>query len=174
MVSSEAPLEQGSANKRISGDDWLNPEEQRSWRLYLQFQRMFAERLSAELAEHGVDFSDYEVLALLSEAPDRQLRMFELASVVVSAPSRLTYRIDQLVRRGLVERIACDTDRRGSFAHLTDDGLALVFAAAPIHVAGVRRYLFDLLAPGELAAMTAVLMRSLPLLQVDDPKTVEE
>jgi DNA-binding MarR family transcriptional regulator len=151
-----------------SSGSWLNANEQHAWRLFLQFQRTFAERLSADMAEHGVDFSDYEVLALLSEAPEQQLRMFELAAMVVSAPSRLTYRIDQLVRRGLVERIACDTDRRGSFAHLTQAGLDLVLTAAPVHVAGVRRYLFDLLAPDELAAMIGMLARSLPLLRADE------
>jgi DNA-binding MarR family transcriptional regulator len=154
--------------KLSSPGSWLNADEQRAWRLFLQFQRTFADRLSADMAEHGVDFSDYEVLALLSEASDQQLRMFELATMVVSAPSRLTYRIDQLVRRGLVERVACDTDRRGSFAHLTKAGLDLVLAAAPVHVAGVRRYLFDLLAPDELIAMTAMLERSLPLLRADE------
>jgi DNA-binding MarR family transcriptional regulator len=150
-----------------SANPWLNDDEQHAWRLFLQFQRTFADRLSADMADHALDFSDYEVLALLSEAPDQQLRMFELATVVVSAPSRLTYRIDQLVRRGLVERIPCHTDRRGSFAHLTQVGLELVTAAAPIHVAGVRRYLFDLLAPDELAAMIGMLERSLPLLTED-------
>jgi DNA-binding MarR family transcriptional regulator len=147
-----------------SSPNWLTVDEQRAWRLFLQFQRRFAEQLSADMAEHGVDFSDYEVLALLSEAP-------ELATMVVSAPSRLTYRIDQLVRRGLVERVPCHSDRRGSFAHLTEAGRALVHAAAPVHVAGVRRYLFDLLAPDELAAMSGVLSRALPLLAVESEAT---
>ncbi len=151
-----------------SDGGWLTAEEQQAWRLFLRFQRTFADRLSAEMGSHRIDFSDFEVLALLSEAPDRQLRMFELANVVVSGASRLTYRIDSLVRRGLVERIPCLTDRRGSFACLTDDGLAVVELLAPIHVAGVRRYLFDLLGPGELAAMTALLSRSLPILELPE------
>ena len=149
---------------------WLTTEEQHAWRLFLRFQRRFADRLSAEMAGHDVDFSDFEVLTLLSEAPEHQLRMFELATLVVSGASRLTYRIDSLVRRGLVERIPCRTDRRGSFAHLTAAGMALVRQVAPIHVAGVRRYLFDLLGPGELAAMTGLLLRALPLLECIDPE----
>ena len=151
-----------------SRGEWLTMEEQQAWRLFLRFQRTFADRLSADLAGSDLDFSDFEVLALLSEAPNHELRMFELAIVVVSGASRLTYRIDSLVRRGFVERVPCRSDRRGSFAHLTDDGLSLVERVAPVHAAGVRRYLFDLLEPGELAAMTGLLRRALPLLEVDD------
>jgi DNA-binding MarR family transcriptional regulator len=80
----------------------------------------------------------------------------------------LTYRIDQLVDRGLVERVPCDTDRRGSFARLSDDGWALVGELAPTHVAGVRRYLFDEIDALELGLLTAFLERSLA--RLDDAR----
>jgi DNA-binding MarR family transcriptional regulator len=150
---------------------WLSDDEQRAWRLFLRFQRTLADRLSADLAPFGLGFADYEILALLSEAPDRQLRMTELAQVVVSPRSRLTYQIDQLVQRGFVERIKCDTDRRGYFAHLTDPGWDTVQILAPVHVSGVRRHLFAHLAPDDVTAMTTILGRALDGLQVADTPT---
>ncbi len=150
---------------------WLSDDEQRAWRLFLRFQRTLADRLSGDLAPFGLGFGDYEVLALLSEAPGRQLRMTELAQVVVSPRSRLTYQIDQLVHRGLVERIKCDTDRRGYYAHLTDLGWDTVRILAPVHVSGIRRHLFEHLTHEEVLAMAAVLERAVDGLQVPGPAT---
>jgi DNA-binding MarR family transcriptional regulator len=150
---------------------WLTAQEQTGWRLYLRFQKMMNERLTEELTRlpsdvnpYGADKADYEILALLSEAPDRQLRMSELADVVVSPRSRLTYRIDQLVQHGLVERIKCDTDKRGAFAHLTESGWEALLRLAPSHVGGVRKYLFDVLTPEELDVMTQFLHRVVAVL----------
>lgn len=150
---------------------WLSDDQQRAWRLFLRFQRTLADRLSGDLAPFGLGFADYEVLALLSEAPGRQLRMTELAQVVVSPRSRLTYQIDQLVHRGLVERIKCDTDRRGYYAHLTDLGWDTVRILAPVHVSGVRQHLFEHLTHEEVLAMAAILERALDGLQVPGPAT---
>ncbi len=140
---------------------WLSDNEQHAWRLFLRFQRMFADRLSEDLSPFGLDFTDFEVLALLSEAPNRQLRMTELANVVVSPRSRLTYRINQLEHRDLVERIKCETDRRGYFAHLTDLGWDTVQSLAPIHVSGVRRHLFEHANADEVSVIAAVLERAI-------------
>ncbi len=148
---------------------WLSDDEQRAWRLFLRFQRTLADRLTGDLAPFGLGFADYEVLALLSEAPGRQLRMTELAQVVVSPRSRLTYQIDQLAHRGLVERIKCDTDRRGYYAHLTDLGWDTVRILAPVHVSGVRRHLFEHLTHEDVAAMAAILERAVDGLQVPGP-----
>ena len=150
---------------------WLSDNEQHAWRLFLQFQRTFDDRLSEDLAPFGLGFSDYEVLALLSEAPNRQLRMTELAQVVVSPRSRLTYQIDQLVHRGLVERIKCETDRRGYYARLTDLGWDTVRILAPVHVSGVRRHLFEHMTHEEVAAMATILGRAVVGLHVPGPAT---
>jgi DNA-binding MarR family transcriptional regulator len=83
------------------------------------------------------------VLVNLSEAPERSLRMAELAERLRLSPSGLTRRLDGLVRDGMVERRKCPSDGRGSLARLTDDGMAWLEAAAPTHVAGVRRYFVD-------------------------------
>ncbi len=150
---------------------WLSDDEQHAWRLFLRFQRTFADRLSGDLSPFGLGFADYEVLALLSEAPERQLRMTELAQDVVSPRSRLTYQIDQLVHRGLVERIKCETDRRGYYAHLTDLGWDTVRILAPVHVSGVRQHLFAHMTREEIATMAAILERAVDGLQVTGPAT---
>ncbi len=148
---------------------WLSDDEQRAWRLFLQFQRTLADKLSSDLAPFGLGFADYEVIALLSEAPGRRLRMTELAQVVVSPRSRLTYQIDQLVHRGLVERIKCDTDRRGYYAHLTDLGWDTVQILAPVHVSGVQQHLFGHMKHEDIVALAAILERAVDGLQGTGP-----
>jgi DNA-binding MarR family transcriptional regulator len=101
------------------------------------------ESLDRDMAPFGLTLADYEVLVHLSEAPDQQLRMAELADLALMSRSRLTYRVDRLVRKGLVDRRPCETDRRGAFAVITAEGQDLLRRAAPIHVLGVRKYLFS-------------------------------
>ena len=80
-------------------------------------------RLDAELqAACHISLGEFEVLVLLSEAPEEALRMAELAERLVVSPSGLTRRVDKLARDGLVGRRPCPSDRRGSFAALTPDG----------------------------------------------------
>ncbi len=123
---------------------WLDDTEMRFWRNYLSASHRALEAISADLrAESGLTMDDYEVLVHLSEAPDRAIRMSELSELVVQSRSRLTQRIDRMVERGWVRREPCPDDRRGQFAVLTDDGFAALAAAAPGHVASVRRHLID-------------------------------
>ncbi|HWG72600.1 MAG TPA: MarR family transcriptional regulator [Acidimicrobiales bacterium] len=133
---------------------WLDDEEQRVWRGLLGVRGRLQGRLDEELvAAHGVNLGDYEVLVNLSEAPGRSMRMAELASRLALSPSGLTRRIDGLVRDGLVARRACPSDRRGSLAVLTEEGLERLESAAVTHVAGVRRYLIDPLGASRLAGL---------------------
>ena len=99
---------------------WLGDEEQQAWRGFIGGARRLFERLDADLKAHGLTHDDYSVLVALSEAPDRQLRMAELADQAVESRSRRTHHVSRLEQRGLVERTTCPTDRRGSFAVLTD------------------------------------------------------
>jgi DNA-binding MarR family transcriptional regulator len=137
-----------------SGTSWLDSEEQQIWRLLLRVHARLITRLDADLEQaHGIGLADYDVLVQLSEAPDGSLRMAELAGRLQLSPSGLTRRIDSMVRRGLVAREPCRSDGRGSFAVLTAKGLSVVQEAAPTHVAGVRRYLFDTLERSSLARL---------------------
>jgi DNA-binding MarR family transcriptional regulator len=108
------------------------------------------ERLDRELrAGTALTLGEYEVLVHLSEAPGRALRMSELADRLLLSRSGLTRRVDGLVRAGLVARQPCDDDGRGALAALTSPGWDRLEQAAPVHVAGIRRYLLDPVEAGQ-------------------------
>jgi DNA-binding MarR family transcriptional regulator len=133
---------------------WLSADEQRHWRSWLAASILLNDRLSRDLQEqHGLTIADYEILVHLSEAPDRRLRMSELAERALSSRSRLSHQIDRMRTAGLVDRESCADDRRGAFAVLTERGWEVLVAAAPDHVESVRRHLIDVLTPEEFAAL---------------------
>lgn len=102
------------------------------WRSYLESTRLLLRALDRQLsADAGISLSDFEVLALLSEAPQRRLRMSELADSVATTRSGITRAVARLVGLGWVQRAECTEDKRGSYAELTDAGLQKVRAAAP-------------------------------------------
>lgn len=140
---------------------WLDDDEQRVWRAYLAVSRKLPEALARQSQEAGMPPGYYIMLAMLSEAPRRQLRMSELAELVNSSPSRISHAVDRLFERGWVRRERSPTDGRGSMAVLTDEGMRVVEEMAPGHVQEVRENLFDLLSPGELAVLDAVFSRVL-------------
>ena len=130
---------------------WLDPDEQRTWRAFLTASRGLMETLDRELQhDAGMPHAYYEILVRLSEAPDRRLRMSDLAQVSGSSRSRLSHAVSRLEAAGWVRREDCPTDRRGQVALLTDEGFATLAAAAPGHVEGVRRHLFDALSPAQV------------------------
>lgn len=98
----------------------------------------------------------YVILVALSEAPDRTMRMSELASATGSSPSRLSHAVTRLEENGWVRRGPCASDRRGALARLTDAGMAVLGVAAPGHVDGVRRHLFDRLTPAQVCELRAI------------------
>jgi DNA-binding MarR family transcriptional regulator len=139
---------------------WLDDTEQAAWRVYLQATMQLVQQLDGELQrEAGLPLAYYQTLAMLSEAPDRTLRMSVLAQRTWSSRSRLSHAVDRLEERGWVRRLSCPGDRRGAYAQLTDEGFAVLVAAAPSHVASVRRHLFDRLGPGEVAALAEISTR---------------
>ncbi|MEU5938112.1 MarR family transcriptional regulator [Micromonospora sp. NPDC047548] len=138
----------------------LDSERMASWRAYIEAsQRLFIQLEEDLRAETGLTFADYHLLVLLSEAPGQRLRMGELASRLVFLPSRLTYQISSMQRRGLVARQPCPEDRRGSEAVLTAAGLLTLREAAPHHLRSVRTHLMDDLDDAEVACLTRVFER---------------
>ncbi len=136
---------------------WLDASQQRDWRAFLLGTTRLFDRLDRDLREeHGLSLPEYEILVRLSEAPDRRLRMAELASSVSHSRSRVTHTVARLEAAGLVTRSACPTDGRGVIALLTDSGFALLADAARTHVEGVRHYLVDPADPDDFAAMGRV------------------
>lgn len=129
----------------------LDETELRAWRGFLQAHARLVRELDEELrAVHGLPLSSYDVLTTLESAPERRLRMRELADAIVLSRSGLTRLVDRLERDGLVEREECEEDARGAFAALTGAGLAALHEARPTHQAGVRRRFLAELAPGQL------------------------
>ena len=132
----------------------MSAEEQRVWRGYLTATRLLASQLDRELQrDSGIPHTYYEILVRLSEAPDRVMRMSDLAEASDSSRSRLSHAVARLEEAGWVRRTTCPTDRRGSFAVLTDAGFDVLVAAAPGHVEGVRQHLFDPLTPEQVATL---------------------
>ena len=132
---------------------WLTADQQQVWRTYLLGSARLNERLDADLRQFDLDLAEYEILVTLSESPDRRLRMAELADAVHQSRSRLTHTVARMEKRSLVERTTCPTDRRGVWAHLTDEGFALLKEAAPSHVAAVRRHFVEAVCPEDYAAL---------------------
>jgi DNA-binding MarR family transcriptional regulator len=136
---------------------WLDDDEQRAWRAWMAMTRLLHAQLDRELQrDSGMPHAYYEILVRLSEAPGRSLRMSDLAAASESSRSRLSHAVSRLEQAGWVRREGCVTDRRGSFAVLTDEGFAALERAAPPHVDSVRRHLFDHLSTEQVAQLTAI------------------
>jgi DNA-binding MarR family transcriptional regulator len=128
----------------MSETRWLDREDQRTWRTFMLATHLLFEQFDRELQKGAsMPTTHYEVLVRLSEAPGRRLRMSALADRSQASRSRLSHTIARLEEAGWVERETCPSDRRGTFAVLTDAGFAALEAAAPIHVESVRTHLFD-------------------------------
>lgn len=136
---------------------WLDDREQAIWRAFLDATRLLFAQLDRELQhESDMPLAYYELLARLSEAPDRTLRMHELAVRSTYSASRLSHAIARLEERGWVRRRRCPEDKRGQFATLTQAGFAALDAAAPAHVEGVRTHLLDQLTAEQVTALGTI------------------
>ena len=145
---------------------WLSEDEQRTWRAYLSGSRVLLDRLDAQLQrDAGMPHGYYEILVHLSEQADRRMRMSQLADETRSSRSRLSHAVSALEAKGWVRREKAPDDARGQVAVLTDEGFAVLEAAAPGHVEQVRQALFDPLTPGQVVALREVF----EALQADVP-----
>ena len=123
---------------------WLDAEESQAWRALAKTLERLPAALDAQLRrDAGISHFEYQVLALLSEAPGRTLRMSELAMWVGSSLPRLSQVVARLEQRGWVRRTPDPADGRYTLATLTGHGQAKVTQAAPGHVQEVRRLVFD-------------------------------
>ncbi|MGJ9421755.1 MarR family winged helix-turn-helix transcriptional regulator [Aeromicrobium sp. CF3.5] len=148
---------------------WLSADQQVSWRDYMVGTTALTDQLDRELrAAHGLSIHEYEILVRLSEAPDRSIRMAELAGSLSHSRSRITHTISRLQRGGLVHRGQCSEDGRGVSAVLTDEGHAALAAAAHTHVRGVHRLMIQNASDDELAVIGRVFARVLATL--DQPR----
>jgi DNA-binding MarR family transcriptional regulator len=123
---------------------WLDAEERQVWLVLASTLVRLPAALDAQLRrDAGISHFEYQVLALLSEAPGRTLRMSELAMQAEGSLPRLSQVVARLEQRGWVRRIPDPADGRYTLAILTDQGRTKVTEAAPGHVEEVRRLVFD-------------------------------
>jgi DNA-binding MarR family transcriptional regulator len=130
-----------------------------AWRRYIVASRRLLEALDSDLAGHELSMPDYEILAQLSDAPDRRMRMSELADVAMLSRSRLSHRMKVMEKAGWVRREACPVDKRGFFAVMTPKGWKAIEAAAPDHVESVRSRFVDLLSKEDQRTIAEIFTR---------------
>jgi DNA-binding MarR family transcriptional regulator len=136
---------------------WLDASERDAWLRLVAVLELLPGVLDAQLrADAGLTHFEYYVLAMLSEAPERTLRMTGLAQRTSATLPRLSHVVRRLEDRGLVERFPCPQDGRATNARLTDVGWDAVVAAAPGHVDAVRHFVVDPLTRRQLTQLRAI------------------
>jgi DNA-binding MarR family transcriptional regulator len=144
----------------VDTPNWLSAREAHAWRGYRRMRALLDLQLARDLArDSGLSEADYDVLSTLSETEGHRMRLSELAAHMLWSKSRLSHHTARMQQRGLVVREDAIDDGRGSVVVLAPAGLRAVEAAAPGHVASVRRHLIDLLSDEELAALDALSHR---------------
>lgn len=138
--------------------DKLSEVEMAAWQALLHAHRQLVRVLDAELRQqHDVTFGEYDVLVRLARAPERSLRMRELAARVMITPSGVTRVVDGLEERGLVTRRRDEADARAVHAQLTATGLELVRLAARTHLRGIREHFTGRLTTAQLREVASAL-----------------
>ncbi|HEY7487475.1 MAG TPA: MarR family transcriptional regulator [Streptosporangiaceae bacterium] len=138
----------------MSETRWLTAPQQRDWRAFVDGSVRLLDVLDQSLkTTHGLSMAEYEILVRLSEAPDRKLRMAQLAAEASQSRSRLSHTCARLESKGLVRRETCPSDKRGVLAYLTDEGFATLERASHDHVTSVRDYFVDVVDATDLEAI---------------------
>ena len=151
---------------------WLSEEERAAWVQLAAVMELLPGVLDSQLRRDAdLTFYEYYVLAMLSEAPQRTLRMTALAERTNATLSRLSHVVTRLADRRLVERISCPEDRRATNVALTATGWERVQESAPGHVATVRERVIEMLTPDQVDQLTAITASLLTGLDPDGAMT---
>ncbi|MFJ9683130.1 MarR family winged helix-turn-helix transcriptional regulator [Streptomyces sp. NPDC101194] len=154
----------------IAEPRWLDTDEQQQWYAFAYVLTQLPAALEAQMQrDAGMAHFDYVVMSALSMAPERTLRMSEIAQYAGSTLSRLSNVVIRLEKRGWVRRRPDPSDGRATLATLTDDGTTKVAAAAPGHVEAVRRLVFDPLTKAQQRQLGAASQRILGALNAPCP-----
>lgn len=141
-------------------EEQLTTRHKATWRTFLSANVQLMERLDQKLQQRSqLSLTDYEILSVLSDSPDRRLRMSDLARQVLVSRSRLTYRVDRLAGVDFVAREECEDDRRGLWAILTDVGEEALSRARPGHETDIRTWFFDLMDEEDRATIERTMAR---------------
>jgi DNA-binding MarR family transcriptional regulator len=136
---------------------WQSDEDEQAFEAFLLAAHLLLDRLDRELQRgQGIPLAYFQILACLARAPQRTLRMSDLADHLHAPRSRLSHSVTRLEERGWVQRLSCPEDKRGTYAMLTERGLAALETAAPSLVQCARRHLFAQLAPTEVQQLRAL------------------
>lgn len=134
----------------MTNPKWLNPAEMKAWRGFVSTSSDLLNLIERDLKPFGIDGGDYQLLAMLSEAPDQNLKMCDLAEKLRLSRSGLTRRMDGVLKAKYVSQIRDEQDGRVIFAHLTTKGFEFLKRVAPHHLNSVRRRMIDLLSDSEI------------------------
>jgi len=145
--------------------NWLTDDEQATWRAFVVAAHHVEAALDRQLLrDSGLAHTHYGILVTLADAGG-SARMGEVAGALQYSPSRLAHAVSALEKRGWVRRRECPDDRRGQLAEITEAGREVLIAAAPGHVAEVRRLVFDVVPPDEQHALRSALTKILTAIQ---------
>jgi DNA-binding MarR family transcriptional regulator len=136
----------------------LSPTEEALWRAVMRIVKVIPRHLDSDLIRGaGLTASEYTTIMHLSEAPNRELRMADLANATDLSASRMTRLVDDLQSRGLVTKTASSSDARGNVARLTSRGMAKLKSAWPVHLASVRSRFLDCIDTSAVEAVAKAL-----------------
>jgi DNA-binding MarR family transcriptional regulator len=142
----------------MAATDPLSPAEEALWRAIMRIVRAMPRNLDNDLIRGaGLTASEYTTIMTLSEAPNRELRMADLANATGLSASRTTRLVDDLQARGFVTKTASSSDGRGNVARLTPRGMAKLKSAWPVHLASVRRRFFDCIDAASVDCVSSAL-----------------
>lgn len=153
---------------------WLDDDEIAAWTRFIAVVELLPGALDAQLRrDAGLTHFEYFTLAMLSEAPERTLRMTALATRTNATLPRLSHVVSRLETRGLVERAACPDDRRATDVRLSATGWDTIVAAAPGHVATVRGLVVDALSSQQVRQLRDISDALLQRLDPDGAMTAQ-
>ncbi len=165
------PTYTGPVTEDATEPRWLDEDEQRAWRAYVSMQAKLNAHLARDIqANTALSMPDFAVLVALTDTcPGSGVRAFSLAETLQWEKSRLSHHLARMEKRGLITRAGCTEDGRGQQVAVTPAGRAAIEAAAPHHVATVRRLVFDALSPAEVEALGSIAERVLERLEAEGP-----
>lgn len=137
----------------VAKTKWLNQAEMRAWLAYVTTSVDLQRAIERDLEPFGLDGGDYQLLAMLSDAPDQRMKMCDLAETLRLSRSGLTRRMEGVLRKKVVARVQSEGDKRVAYAVMTDKGSELLRKVAPHHVDSVRHHMIDRLNDTEIRAL---------------------
>ena len=161
------------ASLRVGHSDYmaarpLTPAQERLWRAIARMMVTLPRAIDEDLtAKAGISLTSYIVLSQLSEAPDRQLRMSDLADRAALSPSRITRVVHGLEDSGYVRRSVSPLDARASLATLTDSGATRLRQAWPSHLESVRALAMNHVRRDQIAQLTEIVERIIAAIDGD-------